>query len=149
MKRIFVVAVLVFAAFSLTLSQMKDKNASQNGKVEAELIKLDKEWTAAELRGDKETVGRIVADDYMETITEGRVQNKTQYMADIKPSTDKNTADDYAVRVFGNMAIMTHRGTITGQRDFQYRSTHVWMKRDGRWQLIAHHGSDIPKQPTQ
>ncbi len=148
MKRIFIV-VLVLAAFSLGLGQMKNKNANQNSQIQADLIKLDKDWTAAELRGDKEMIGRIVADDYMETLDNGQVQNKTQYMAGISPSTDKDTADDYVVRVFGDMAIMTHRGTVTGQRNFQYRSTHVWMKRGGRWQLIAHHGGEIPQQPTQ
>jgi hypothetical protein len=68
-------------------------------------------------------------------------------MTDVKPSTDKDTSDDYMVRVFGNMAIMTHRGTIEGERNLQYRSTHVLMKRDGCWQLIAHHSSEIPQQP--
>jgi ketosteroid isomerase-like protein len=54
------------------------------------------------------------------------------------------------VRVFGDTAIMTHRGTVVGQESLQYRSTHVWMKRDGRWQLVAHHSSNItPQQPAQ
>ena len=37
----------------------------------------------------------------------------------------------------------THRVTVTGERNFQYRSTHIWMERDGRWQLVAHHSGDI------
>ena len=149
MKRILITIVLVLVASTFALGQMKSKNANQSSKVEEALIKLDKEWTAAELRGDKDAVSRIVADDYMETSDDGRMQNKTQYLADIKPSTDKDVSDDYKVRVFGKMAIMTHRGTITGQRNFQYRSTHVWMKRNGSWQLIAHHGGEIPQTPTQ
>jgi hypothetical protein len=149
MKRILITIVLVLVASTFALGQMKSKNANQNSKVEEALIKLDKEWTAAELRGDKEAVSRIVADDYMETLPDGRVQNKTQYLADIKATTDKDVADDYKVRVFGNLAIMTHRGTATGETNRQYRSTHVWMKRDGRWQLIAHHSSDITPTPTK
>ena len=121
-----------------------------NVNVEQELISLDKEWTAAELRGDKEFVGRVVADDYRGTNPDGTVADKAAYLAALQATTDKDTADEYAVRVFGDTAIMTHRGTVTGQENLQYRSTHVWMKRDGRWQLVAHHSSNItPQTQTQ
>src|SRR2546423_14904364 len=93
---------------------------------------------------------KVVADEYRGTTAEGTVQDKAKYMEGIKASTEKDVADDYNVRVFGDMAIMTHRGTVTTAKEsFQYRSTHVWAKRDGRWQLIAHHGSNIPAaQPS-
>ena len=98
---------------------------------------------AAEQRGDKEAASRFVADDYLETLQGGRFQNKAQYLDAIKPATNKVSEDEYVVRVFGKMAIMTHRVTVTGERNFQYRSTHIWMERDGRWQLVAHHSGDI------
>jgi ketosteroid isomerase-like protein len=139
MKRIFFAAVFVLAAFSFANGQAK------NPAVEKLLIQMDKDWTAAELRGDKDAVSKYIADDYIGTLTDGTVQNKTQYMAAVAASTDKDVADDYNVRVFGNVAIMTHRGTVTGTDNLQYRSTHVWMKRGGKWLLVAHHGGDIPK----
>ena len=43
--------------------------------------------------------------------------------------------------IYGNMAIMTHRATVSGVRNVQFRSTHVWIKRKGTWQIVAHHGS--------
>lgn len=152
MRRIMISAALVLAAASLTFGQTGEQKASTGGNLEQELIKLDKDWTAAELRGDKDAVSKVVADDYQGTTADGKVENKAQYMEGIKVSTDKDMADDFNVRVFGDMAIMTHRGTVTTAKEsFQYRSTHVWAKRDGRWQLIAHHGSNIqtPKPAQQ
>ncbi len=155
MKRILMIAGLILVTSSLALGQMQDKknnnnNAGTSDKVKQELIRLDRDWTAAELRDDKETVSKIVADDFKGTNPDGTVENKSQYMGALKATTDKDAADDYDVRVFGDMAIMTHRGTVTGTTNRQYRSTHVWMKRDGRWQIIAHHSSDIVQpKPTQ
>lgn len=137
------ILVIAIAASSTAFGQKKDASSKSDSKLIAELIDLDKQWTAAELRGDKEVAGHFVADDYLETLQDGRVQNKTQYLEAVKPGTNKVAEDDYVVRIFGKMAIMTHRVTVTGERNFQYRSTHIWMERDGRWQLIAHHSGDI------
>jgi len=41
------------------------------------------------------------------------------------------------------MAVMTHRATVQGVRNIQFRSTHVWVKRGGKWLIVAHHGSGI------
>ena len=37
------------------------------------------------------------------------LENKTQYLATLAPNADMVRSDDYKVRIFGNMAIMTHR----------------------------------------
>lgn len=54
---------------------------------------------------------------------------------------------------FGDTAVMTHRTTITGKRDGKdftemRRSMHVWVKRDGRWQVVATQATPI-EQPAQ
>ena len=107
------------------------------------MIQLDKAWTLAELKGDKKAAGDIIADDYVGTTQAGAVENKTQYLASVVPNADMVKADDYKVTIKGNIAVMTHRGTVEGVRNIQFRSTHVWMKRGGKWQIIAHHGSRI------
>ncbi len=125
--------------------------AQGNSKLEAQLIQMDKDWTAAELRGDAKAVGMFIADDFWATSPEGQIQNRAQYMADLKPSKDTDVADEYAIRFYGkDVAVMTHRGTVKGERDLQYRSTHVWVNRGGRWQIVAHHSSEIaPAEPTK
>ena len=59
------------------------------------------------------------------------------------PNADMVESDDYKITIHGNIAIMTHRATVMGVRNIQFRSTHIWMKRNGKWQIVAHHGSQI------
>ena len=108
------------------------------------LIQMDKDWTAAELRGDKKAASMVVADDYWGTQPDGMLQNKTQYLADLKARKDTDVADEYVVRFFApDVAVMTHHATVTGEKPLQYRSTHVWVNRGGKWQIVAHHSSEV------
>jgi hypothetical protein len=139
MKRLLLVAALSLIGATFAFSQQGSP------KLEAALIQMDKDWTAAELKGDTQAAGMFVADDFWETTPDGKVMDKKAYLADLKATKDTDVADQYVVRFFGNnMAVMTHRGTVRGQRDYQYRSTHVWMNRGGKWQIVAHHSSEIP-----
>lgn len=137
MGKIFVGAVLFVGLSSVVLGQYKE------GSLEDKLIKLDRAWTHAELKGDKKAAGAMVADDYVGTTQAGEIEDKAKYLSALGPNADMVRADDYKVRIFGNTAIMTHRATVEGVRNIQIRSTHVWMKRNGKWLIVAHHGSRI------
>jgi len=140
----FVVALASADAFAQKKTKMTDEQT---------LIALDKQWTAAELRlngDDQKTISRIVAEDYTGTTPFGQIENKAQYMAALKATTDTDVADEYVVHFFdgGKLAIMSHRGSINGQPT--YRSTHVWVKRGSNWELLQNHVSNItpPTTPT-
>ena len=141
MKLILSAVVFVLAASSIALGQYK------KGSVEDELIQKDKAWTFAELKGDKKAVAALLADDYSGTTQLGEVENKAQYLASVAPNADMVKSDDYKITVYGNTAIMTHRATVDGVRNIKFRSTHIWMKRGGKWLIVAHHGSQILPPP--
>lgn len=131
------VVVLLLLSSSLAFGQYK------KGSVEDELIQLDKAWTFAELKGDKKAAAALIADDYVGTTQRGELENKSQYLASLSPNADMVRSDDYKVRVLGGTAIMTHRATVEGVRNMQFRSTHIWARRKGKWVIVAHHGSQI------
>jgi hypothetical protein len=140
----FVIAMASASASAQNKTKMTDEQT---------LIALDKQWTAAELRlnaDDQKTINRIVAEDYTGTTPFGEVVNKAQYMAALKATTDTDVADEYVVHFFdgGKLAIMSHRGSVNGKPT--YRSTHVWVKRGGNWELLQNHVSNIaePTTPT-
>lgn len=137
MKIILSAVVLVLGISSIAFGQYK------KGSVEDKLIELDRAWTFAELKGDRKAAGALVADDFVGTTQRGEIQNKAQYVAGVVPNSDMVKADDYKVTIYGNTAIMTHRATVQGVRNIQFRSTHIWMKRGGKWLIVAHHGSRI------
>jgi len=138
MKAILSIVVLGLAMCPAAYAQQYKK-----GSVEEQLVALDKAWTAAELKGDKKAAGALVAADFVGTTQRGEIQTKAEYIASITPNSDMVKADDYKISIHGNIAIMTHRSTVEGVRNIQFRSTHVWMKRGGKWLIIAHHGSQI------
>jgi hypothetical protein len=124
--------------------------ASANASAQKKTKMTDEQWTAAELSlsgDDQKTISRIVAEDYTGTTPFGQIENKGQYMAALKATTDTDVADEYVVHFFdgGKLAIMSHRGSVNGKPT--YRSTHVWVKRGSNWELLQNHVSNIA-QPT-
>ena len=137
MRRIQFMVVLLFGISSIAAGQYK------KGSVQDQLVQLDKAWTFAELKGDRKAVEALIADDFVGTTQRGEIQNRAQYVASVVPNADMVKSDDYKITVYGNMALMTHRATVEGVRNMKFRSTHVWMKRGGKWLIVAHHGSQI------
>ncbi len=135
-------SIIVFIAVLLSLASFAN-GQYKKGSLEDRLIQLDRAWTFAELKGDKKTAGAMVADDYVGTTQAGAIEDKSKYLSEIAVNADMVRSDDYKVRIFGKTAIMTHRATVEGVRNIKIRSTHVWMKRGGKWVIVAHHGSRI------
>ena len=156
MKYMLLIARVVIAASALTFGA--EPVAAQTSNVEQELIKLDKEWGEAGGKADTAVLARIIADDFIGSSPEG-IADKAKSIADAKAEAAKVTSstyssDDYVVRLFGNdMAVMTHRATVKGQEKGkavldQHRSLHVWMRRQGRWQVVA--SQEVPiTSPSQ
>ncbi|HMQ05063.1 MAG TPA: nuclear transport factor 2 family protein [Pyrinomonadaceae bacterium] len=137
MRQILFAVVLVLGVSSAAIGQYK------KGSVEEKLIELDRAWTFAELKGDKKAAGELVAEDYVGTTQRGQLEDRAKYLASVVPNADMVRSDEYKITIHGNIAIMTHRSTVSGVRNIQFRSTHVWMKRGGKWRIVAHHGSRI------
>jgi Ketosteroid isomerase homolog len=68
---------------------------------------------------------------------------------------ESSTNEDMKVQVHGDTAVVTYRSTDKGNykgNDLsgQYRWTDVFVKRNGRWQIVAGQGTRImQQQPTQ
>ncbi len=151
MKRIIVTVVLMIAAPTLALSQTSDKRAgaarNNNGAVAQELMQLERDSAAASVRRDTTFLDRHTAADYIGTDPGGGVGDRAMMMADAKagnPEFETLNLDDMSVRMAGkDTAIVTGRATVKGKLKSgmdisgQYRFTDVWVRRAGRWQLMA------------
>ena len=137
---------------------------AQAGSVEQELLKLEGEWLDAYLKHDVAAMERIEADDFMITFPDGRVMTKADEIANLKkpapagPGPTFMTADT-KVRIYGDTAILTgkfiQKGTYAdGPRkgqdyNIQERYTDVYVKRNGRWQVVSSHLSALAPPPAQ
>jgi ketosteroid isomerase-like protein len=166
------VLLLVVAVVSLALAQTSVQQtgqgqtntnrsgaAQQKGGVEQQLIQLDKDWSEAGRRGDIAALERILATDYVSTSgATGRSVTRAETLADVRANAggqnqDTVSYDDYAVQVYGDAAVLTHRTTVNTQENnqpvtFQVRSMHVFVKKGGRWQAVYSQGTRIAPPST-
>jgi len=151
--RLLFAGVLLFAVFSLAFEQMKNETPAQNN-VEQEFQRLENEWLNSYLRGDKQTFDRIVADDFTRTDESGKFATKAEEKELVQaPPASVNaslTNEDMQVRVYGETAVVTGRivSKVQDGLNFQSRFTDTFVKRKGRWQVVARHYSRIPAERT-
>src|ERR1700738_3131860 len=112
--------------------------------VEQLVRQLNDEWVKAVMRGDAETLHRIMADDFFFAYPlEG--DDKAQFIADVTSGNLKIEhirREQVSVRVFGSTAVLTARDSATWlyhgrELSGQYKIIMVYSERDGRWQLCA------------
>jgi len=149
-KQIFAIAMAILAiAFSAAAQTLADKQ------VEAELLRIQREMIDTSLRGDKSAFERYAADTYIETDFNGAVTTRARILDNFltPPPSMKPTLEiqDVQVQVYGDTAVMSSRGNYRAEANGQkitdsFRTTDVWLRHDGRWQLIASHDSQIPPE---
>ncbi|MDQ3473799.1 MAG: tetratricopeptide repeat protein [Acidobacteriota bacterium] len=142
----------------LDQSKPTGEQVAASGSAEQELIKLDKDWGEAGLRGDATVLEGILADDFLGVSATGAA-TKAQTIAEAKTNAPNLTnatyvASEYTVRFLDpNTAVMTHSALEKGLdkgREYtdQHRSMHVWVKRNGRWQVVASQATPVPQKST-
>ncbi len=130
---------------------------------------LDRDILAEEDRLTQATRGldvgaldRLYADDIMFTGVTGVMCNKLQLMDEARrgaierspaagsgPMVVSYDKDDLHGVRHGDTAVTSYRFAVTVRHEGQdivrqYRTTNVWMKRDGAWQVIAAHTAGLP-----
>ena len=126
-------------------------------KVEKDIFRLEEELTHTEMRVDVEALGNVYADDIMVTAPIGLVVDKAAVMHEIREAAQKAKIESYdkndlKVRAYGDdMAVtsyvITAKATFEGMEiNRQFCITNVWMRRGGRWQIVARHTANL-EQP--
>ena len=113
-------------------------------------------WPRAYKEQDVALLDRILADEFQMVDAEGVWSTKAEeldYIRHNRPGYDSLRFVITRLDVFENgTAIVAGTGIVRGQNAegpylFEYQSTNVLIKRDGRWQAIASHVSGIkPKR---
>jgi ketosteroid isomerase-like protein len=153
MKMLRAVAVLTIAAIPIAFGQTN--NASKKGgSVEQTLMHTEQEINDAVVKGDTSAFEKYFADDSLFTDPGGMVMDKAQTIADFKSGNlkiESSKFEDMKVHVHGNAAVVTYGTTdkaaykgkdISGN----YRWTDVFVKRNGRWQIVAGQGTRVGQQ---
>jgi ketosteroid isomerase-like protein len=150
MKNIFVMFVLTFACAGYAFGECSDADKKA-------LEAFDRAWGEAGVKGDRNALMAIYADDYMGM---PEMWNKTQTLDDTMKAfekdranpnmADKVTHDNYQITCTPVSAVITHRNIVatkTGaggkEETFWTRSVHFLEKRGGKWQVVGNAGNAL------
>ena len=124
----------------------------------ARLEALEQRIASAWVTRDRAFIESVLAPDWSVTDVAGRVLSRQQVLDDMFGAPDRRVdamaIDDVKVRIFGDTAVVTGRTRASGRDrsgagSVELRFTDVFVRRDGRWQVVASQGTLIgpPPQP--
>ena len=121
---------------------------------EKDLIKLENDWGNAWAKGDGKFLEQLYATEYLWTGADGTLFNKVDGIKDdTSPEyTEKSfKLSDLKVHIYGEAAVVTGRNDVTFKKggkaeQLAVRFTDVFVKRDGRWQVVATQGTTVGKK---
>ena len=150
MGRMIVVAGILTALCGSGYSQSKEKPASAT---EQAVMRIERELLAALLKGDASANERYLAETYVFTGPDGSVEDRAQAIASLKSGDLKlqsASLDNAKVQIYGDTAVVTYssddKGTFKGKDiSGKTRWTDVFVYRKGGWQVVASHGTMLPK----
>ena len=159
MKRVIIIAVILFTASSLTFAQAKGKKTNPNLRAERELILIENNLVDALLKRDATVFERFLTEDYIFTDSGSNVHCKADVLRYLQSGNLVNetySLSDLRVRFYGKTGIVTGRSKTKwragndGAID-EDRFTDVFVKRDGKWYLAAGQTTRISReqQPIQ
>ncbi|MEP7365875.1 MAG: nuclear transport factor 2 family protein [Acidobacteriota bacterium] len=141
MKLHLVRALLVLAFAGVSLAAVED-----------EIKTAEQQWAAAAKSGDAAQLNRLLSNDIVYTHATGIIDNKTSYIEKVKSKRQKYDGivpSNVHIKVFdGHTAVLTarmrmHGTNAAGPFDDQVLMTHVWVKTNGAWQLVAHQTTKV------
>lgn len=114
---------------------------------------LSKQFTDALVKGDTNTLDRLMADDYVSLSAASGRKNKQQYLDSLRSGDVKwDAADlsDQQIHVYNNdTAVSTAtvnlkgRSKTKGEISGTYQAMRVWVKRNGRWQTVSFQSTPV------
>ncbi|HEX8557477.1 MAG TPA: nuclear transport factor 2 family protein [Pyrinomonadaceae bacterium] len=158
MKRACSVILFLAAAAAFTAARQNEPGRAPLSREEQEVRKLEREWLDAYEQRDAAAMDRIVADDFTITFPNGGMQKKSHIIAGLKAPVREGQpvykfhTENVESRSYGDTVILIGRvvteSTQAGKSVREAsRYTDTYVRRRGRWQVVASHLSNVPQRP--
>ena len=142
-KTIFILMFCANLISSVTISAQKAYWASPEDSVALKLIAMDKMWADANC-SPQPGLEEMFADDFMGTATDGTRYGKKEAIAPLKNPDRQCQFGDVKVQFWSDELAIAYGNESSiriGADGKEYKRclawTDTWLKRDGKWQLIA------------
>ena len=139
-------ALLAGAALAAALALPAARSLAADRKAdEAELTRLSNHWDQVIVAKQEKAIADNMADDFRIIDGHGNVENKTQFVAgvmDAKLTIDPYTVEDFEIRFYGDVALLSGHTSMTGTYDGEkfasnYRYIDIYVKRNGAWKIVS------------
>lgn len=149
MRAFKLILALSFAVACTACSTMQGPSTS----LAATLRQQADAWDSAIVAKDLVAVGQNMAETFRHIDSEGRLSNKTEFLAGItspKLVIHPYTPEDVEIRFYGNTAVFTGSTELHGSYDGKpfvthYRYTDVYALQEGRWRVVSVQTTEIVK----
>ncbi len=150
MKHAAIAICVAIIAFTAAASAQTTAGTAA-GTEEQALLALMQDWMNAEVKADMAFLDGFIADDCVITDPVGAVWTKAQFLGGLKSGQGAVLSfalDNMKARIYGDAAVvngrMTAKQTMNGQDiSGQYQCTDTFIRKAGRWQVVAIHLSKI------
>jgi len=145
MRRLLSIAVLILVACGRAFGDQASD--------ERELIQLVKDLNVAVVNADMAFLERVLHKDYTHYRPRGTAETRAEYLENRKRGVvhfDLLVSDEIKVRLYGDAAVVTGRSTAKGKDqqgaiDDQRLWTRVFVRQDGRWQVVHFQATPIQR----
>ena len=102
-------------------------------------------WDKAIVSKDRVAIEANMAEDFRQIDGAGNVETKASFVEDLlspKLVINPYTVEDFEVRLYGNVALLTGRTRMTGSYDGKafeshYRYTDIYVRRSNVWRIVS------------
>lgn len=143
--------IVIIGLSLISASYVSATEGAKLSPAETELAQAEDQRFNAQIASDADALKLVLAEELVYTHASGKVQNKAEYLQGIESGAAHYQAIDVTDRVtpvWGEMGL-TH-GTITltigADKKLASRYTGVYIKRAGRWQLLAWQSTSVPEK---
>lgn len=115
-----------------------------------------KRWDQAIVAKDRAAIEANMAEDFRQVDRAGHVAAKTDFVQGLlapELEIDPYTVEDFDVRLYGDVALLSGRTRMTGRHAGEpftshYRFIDVYVRRHGVWKVVSVQISPIPDPPA-
>ncbi len=145
--------MLAFAVVALLALPALGQGGKEHGSVEQQIAALSDQFSQAFANADIGFLEKRLADDYTGIHSDAKLSTKAQEIGNVKASTlkwDSVDLHDRKIHRYGDTVVVvglaSSKGTIGGKPySGDYRTTNVWVKRNGNWQVVAFQSTKVPE----
>jgi len=156
MRQAVILSILLVATSVLSFGQVTNKAQGRSEAVQEVKLAL-RQIEEASLRVDRASLEGLLAEDFTFTNSVGVASTKRQHIEAFGPGRFELVSvsiDEEDVRVYGDTAVVTRSGerkAQVGGRDVsgRVRSLMVFVRRGGRWQLVAQQDTRVMQAPPR